>query len=92
MTYDDALVIDALLARGTRTTSRGREVIGSSLLYVQAHDPAHDGRIRAAYAPDPLTGPAKIRATDATSDVGNMAWVGQALVQLHAAHGREPRT
>lgn len=84
ITYDDALIIDALLARGTPEDLTRAELIGEALLYVQANDPAHDGRLRAAYAPVPLTGPAAVRATDATSDVGNMAWVGQALVQLYA--------
>src|SRR4029077_15643230 len=62
--------------------------LGESLLYVQANDPVHDGRIRAAYAPVPLSGPGAVHATDATSDVGTMAWVGQALVQLYARTGR----
>jgi hypothetical protein len=84
VTYDDALIIDALLARGTPEDLSRAELIGEALLYVQANDPAHDGRLRGAYAPAALTSPAAIQATDATSDVGNMAWVGQALVQLYA--------
>ncbi|MBR7831050.1 hypothetical protein KDK95_32395 [Actinospica sp. MGRD01-02] len=84
VTYDDALVIDAFLARGTSDDIARAEVIGNALLYVQAHDSSHDGRIRAAYAPKPLTSTSAIDATDPTSDVGNMAWVGQALVQLYA--------
>jgi hypothetical protein len=87
VTYDDALVIDAFLARGTADDVARAEVIGNALLYVQAHDAKHDGRIRAAYAPTPLTSPSAVKATDATSDVGNMAWVGQALVQLYAKTG-----
>jgi hypothetical protein len=83
ITYDDALIIDALLARGTAEDTSRAELLGEALLYVQANDSAHDGRIRAAYAPAPLTGPAAVHATDPTSDVGNMAWVGQALVQLY---------
>lgn len=87
-TYDDALIVDALLARG-RSSDVGRaKVLGNSLLYVQRHDPAGDGRIRAAYAPTPLASPAQVRATDRTTDVGNMAWVGQALVQLYLRTGR----
>jgi hypothetical protein len=84
-TYDDALMIDAYLAGGTRADLARAKVIGNGLLYVQAHDPAHDGRVRAAYAPAPLRRPGDVRATDPTSDVGNMAWVGQALAQLYAA-------
>jgi hypothetical protein len=84
VTYDDALIIDALLARGTPEDIARAKLIGEALRYVQANDPAHDGRIRAAYAPAPLTSPAAVQARDVTSDVGNMAWVGQALVQLYA--------
>jgi hypothetical protein len=87
VTYDDALIIDALLARGGGEDLSRARVLGESLLYVQANDPAHNGRIRAAYAPSPLSSPASTEATDATSDVGNMAWVGQALVQLYARTG-----
>lgn len=87
VTYDDALVIDALLARGGSDDLARAKVLGDSLLYVQANDPKKDGRIRAAYAPKPLTGPAAVTATDTTSDVGNMAWVGQAFAQLYAKTG-----
>jgi len=69
-TYDDALIIDAYLTEGTATGLARARVIGNALLYVQAHDPRHDGRVRAAYAPLPLTSPAKVKATDPTSDVG----------------------
>ncbi|MGO9488641.1 MAG: hypothetical protein ACLQBB_06400 [Solirubrobacteraceae bacterium] len=87
VTYDDALVIDAYLAAGTPQALSRAETIGNALLYVQANDPAHDGRIRPAYAPTPLLSPADVHATEKTSDVGNMAWVGQALVQLYEASG-----
>ncbi len=83
-TYDDALMIDALLARGQPGDLTRAEVLGNSLLYVQSHDRAGDGRIRAAYAPKPLSSPSQIHATERATDVGNMAWVGQALVQLYA--------
>jgi hypothetical protein len=83
VTYDDALIIDALLARGAPEDLSRAKLLGESLLYVQANDPVHDGRIRAAYAPTPLSSAGAVHATDATSDVGNMAWVGQALVQLY---------
>jgi len=86
-TYDDALLIDAYLAQGTAAGLARAEVIGNGLLYVQAHDPSDDGRVRAAYAPLPLTSPARVRATDRTSDAGNMAWAGQALAQLYAVTG-----
>jgi hypothetical protein len=88
VTYDDALVTDAYLAEGTRAGRARAEVIGDGLLYVQAHDPAHDGRIRAAYAPSPLLSPGDVDATDQATLAGNMAWAGQALAQLYAATGR----
>jgi hypothetical protein len=84
VTYDDALFVDAMLAQGTPDDVARAKVVGSAFLYVQQYDKAHDGRLRAAYAPTPLRNPSDIRVTDNTSDVGNMAWVGQALVQLYA--------
>jgi len=86
-TYDDALIVDALLARGEPEDLARAEVLGQSLLYVQEHDPAADGRIRAAYAPSPLASAADVSATDPASDVGDMAWVGQALVHLYQRTG-----
>jgi hypothetical protein len=84
VTYDDALLVDAMLAQGTPGDTARAKVVGAAFLYVQAHDVAHDGRLRAAYAPKPLRDPADVVVRDETSDVGNMAWVGQALVQLYA--------
>ena len=88
VTYDDALVIDAYLAAGTPARRSRAAVIGDGLLYVQANDPQHDGRIRAAYAPTPLSSPGDAKAANAAAYVGGMAWAGQALVQLYAATGR----
>lgn len=84
VTYDDALLVDAMLAQGTPDDLARAEVVGNAFLYVQAHDAAGDGRLRAAYAPKPLLSPHDVKVDDNTSDVGNMAWVGQALVQLYA--------
>jgi len=93
-TYDDALMIDAYLAEGTPDGLSRAQTIGNALLLVQAHDPAHDGRIRVAYGPAPLViakrhgrQVVKIRIRDRTSDVGNMAWVGMALTRLYEATG-----
>ncbi len=83
VTYDDALMVDALLAQGTGDDVTRARVIGDAFLYVQAHDAAGDGRLRAAYAPKPLRNPEDVVVDDNTSDAGNMAWVGQALIQLH---------
>ncbi len=84
VTYDDALFIDAMLAGGSSEDIARAAVVGKALLYVQAHDKVGDGRVRAAYAPKPLSGPNDVIVDDNTSDVGNMAWVGQALVQIYA--------
>jgi hypothetical protein len=84
VTYDDALFVDAALAQGTPDDVARAKVVGDAFLYVQAYDKAGDGRLRAAYAPKPLRNPGDIKVDDNTSDVGNMAWVGQALVQLYA--------
>jgi hypothetical protein len=85
VTYDDALFVDAMLADGSAADVGRAKVVGNAFLYVQAHDEAGDGRLRAAYAPKPLRNPRDVVVDDDTSDVGNMAWVGQALVQLYAA-------
>jgi hypothetical protein len=88
VTYDDALVIDAYLASGRRADRSRAAVVANGLLYAQANDPQHDGRLRAAYAPTPLRSPADVTATDPASLAGNMAWAGQALVRVYAATGR----
>jgi hypothetical protein len=87
-TYDDALMIDAFLAEGSADGLSRAEAIGTALLDAQAGDPKHDGRIREAYRPTPVTGGGAPKMADKTSDVGNMAWVGQALVELYAATGQ----
>ena len=84
VTYDDALFVDAMLVRGGSADVANAKLVGDAFLYVQAHDKAGDGRLRAAYAPKPLKSPADVVVDDNTSDVGNMAWVGQALTQLYA--------
>ena len=87
-TYDDAVLIEAYLAAGTPAGRRRAEIIGTALLYVQANDPLHDGRVRAAYAPTPLRSPAAVTIANPASLAGDMAWAGLALVQLYAATGR----
>ena len=82
--YDDAVVIDAYLAEGPDGWARA-EVVGNALLYLQAHQVPHDGRLLNSYAPAPLQDPGSIQVTDPASSTGNMAWAGQALVQLYAA-------
>jgi hypothetical protein len=86
--YDDALVIDAYLAENTQNGVARAEVIGNGLLYLQAHDPAHDGRIMDQYEPTALDHPSDIHVTDPTSYTGDVAWAGDALAQLYSATGR----
>jgi hypothetical protein len=85
VTYDDALMIDAYLLEGTPEGLSRAEIIGNGLLYVQANNPAHDGRIQPAYEPTPLSSTTDVTATERGTDVGNMTWVGQALVHLYEA-------
>ena len=64
----------------TRTWPRARpataraQTIGRALVYLQAHDRAHDGRLRNGYAPAPLNAPNDIQATDPASSTGT--WPG----------------
>lgn len=88
-TYDNALVIDAFLASGTATGRSKAVAIGDGLLQAQASDPQHDGRLRAAYAPAPPGSASAVDATSRATLAGNMAWAGLALLQLHAATGRQ---
>lgn len=85
-TYDDALMIDAYIAESSSDGLSRAEDIANGLLEVQQLDPAADGRIREAYAPQPPSA-GHLDITDRTSDVGNMAWVGMALVRLYDVTG-----
>jgi hypothetical protein len=84
-TYDNAVVIDAYLAEGTAGGVARAETIGNALVYLQAHDPARDGRLRNGYTPAPLDDVHAIGVADPASSTGTLAWAGQALVQLYAA-------
>jgi hypothetical protein len=86
-TYDNALVIDAYLADGSRASLERARVIGRALLFAQRHDPRRDGRVRAAYAPDPLRSPSALHVRDRASDVGDIAWAGLGLARLARASG-----
>ena len=83
--YDNALLIDAYLAEGTAGGVARAKTIGGALVYLQAHDRAHDGRLRNGYAPVPLHAANDIQVTDPASSTGTLAWAGQALAQLYAA-------
>ncbi|HEX3944435.1 MAG TPA: hypothetical protein VHW69_10140 [Rhizomicrobium sp.] len=89
-TYDDDVLLIALLARDTSDDMARARVLGDSLLYVQQYDPLADGRVRAAYharhlakhdgAPD---------IAGAAADTGNLAWTGLALAQLYRTTGEQ---
>jgi len=82
--YDNALLVDAYLAEGSAAGTARAKTIGDALVYLQAHDRAHDGRLRNGYGPALLAGPNDIQATDPASSTGTLAWAGQALTQLYA--------
>jgi uncharacterized protein YyaL (SSP411 family) len=92
-TYDDTVMILALLARGEREDLRRARVLGDSLLYAQKNDPYADGRIRDGYHARRFInsdGSPNIAISDGDggSDNGNMAWTAMAFVQLYNATGR----
>jgi hypothetical protein len=98
-TYDNALVLLALLSAGD--TARARR-IGDAFVWAGAHDRAfHDGRLRNAYASGIVTGdPVKLPGYydqakklwiedgyQVGSATGNNAWAGLALLRLADATG-----
>jgi hypothetical protein len=85
-TYDDAVMIIALLARGTDDDIARARILGDSLVTAQERDAAGDGRLRDAYHSDPfLKADDTPRVASAGSFTGNMAWAGLALMQLFHA-------
>lgn len=89
-TYDDDVMLIALLARGTPDDVARARVLGDSLLYVQSHDPLADGRVRSAYHARHLAkrdGSPGIAGT--ATDAGNLAWTGLALAQLYRSTGEQ---
>jgi hypothetical protein len=92
-TYDNAVVVAALLARGSGGDLARARLLGESLIYAQLHDPAGDGRIRDAYGADGFVtsgGGVKIAPGNAGSDTGNVAWAGLALCLLYAKTRWQP--
>ncbi|MBO1415251.1 hypothetical protein [Streptomyces sp. FH025] len=84
-TYDNAVIIAALLQQKNRDVARATR-LGDSLLYAQAHDSVPDGRIRASYEPDPFITPATGAPYVGGFSVytGNMAWAGMAFARLYS--------
>ena len=72
-TYDNALVIDAYLAEGTAGGMARAKTIGDALVYLQAHDRAHGGRLRNGTSRPPwrtrMTSPSPTPASN-TGDTG----------------------
>jgi uncharacterized protein YyaL (SSP411 family) len=85
-TYDQAVFVAALLARGSSGDLARATVLGNSLVYAQTHDPAGDGRVRNAYWVNPFVARGgHVTFAGAGTDTGNMAWTGLALAHLYAA-------
>jgi hypothetical protein len=89
--YDDAVMIIALLKRGTSEDVSRAEIMGNAIVYAQQHDPIGDGRVRDQYHTDPfIESSDKVNIDGGSdegegSDTGNMAWTGLALIQLYHA-------
>jgi len=91
-TYDNDVMIMALLERGLSNDLSRARVLGNSLVYAQSHDPYADGRIRDGYDTDPFIlsgGTVNIDYTYGQNGTatGNMAWTGMALCQLYHKTG-----
>lgn len=85
-TYDDDVMIIALLARGNPDDIGRARVLGDSLLYLQAHDRTHDGGVRDAYhARSLVVASGTLNIANAASHTGNLAWSGMAFAQLYRA-------
>lgn len=85
-TYDDAVMIIALLQRGQPDDIARAKVLGDSLIYAQEHDPINDGRVRDAYHANPFINPDQsVNIVSKSSYTGNLAWTGLALLQLNRA-------
>jgi hypothetical protein len=83
--YDDDVMIAALLARGTRDDRDRARVLGESLLAAQANDPLADGRVRNAYHAHALLKHGAPNVASGGSDCGNLAWTGLAFLHLFHA-------
>lgn len=91
-TYDNAVTIQALLARGTSSDLQRATILGNGLVHAQATNfPVNDGRFGQAYYVNKAdsTGayitPAANPFYFYTSAVGDQAWAGMALAQLYHA-------
>lgn len=93
-TYDNAVVIQALLARGSASDVQTAVVLGKGLLHAQATNfPVADGRFSQGYfvnvadSSGAFVTPAAFPFYFYSSAVGDQAWAGMALAQLYHATG-----
>ena len=79
-TYDNAVCLHALLVRRRAGDVARAQVLGNALLYAQANDSRHDGRLRQAYfvnkadAHGHFVQPARVPFNFVGSSTGDMAW------------------
>ena len=87
--YDNALVMLALMARGTATDWDRAKILADSLVYAQNNDPGFaDGRVRDAYSAASLIGGnGKAQSASSGSATGNMAWTMLAWLGYWEAKG-----
>jgi len=87
--YDNALVMLALMARGTDEDWARAKVLADSLIYAQNHDPDfNDGRLRDAYHASAFIGQdGKAQVAAPGSGVGNMAFAILALLRYWEVKG-----
>jgi uncharacterized protein YyaL (SSP411 family) len=84
-TYDDDVMVAALLARGAPDDRDRARVLGESLLAAQASDPLGGGRVRNAYHARAFLKHGVPNLANAGSDCGNLAWTGLAFLHLFHA-------
>jgi hypothetical protein len=83
--YDCALVVLAYLARGTADDVQRATTIGDVLVSLQESDPELAGRIRNSYiASVSVDDAGRPQIASHAATTGNQAWVGIALLALHA--------
>ena len=88
-TYDNVLVILALLARGNEEDLTRAKVLVDALVYAQKHDPEfNDGRLRDAYRAGNFTNAdGTVQIGSPGSATGNMAWAMLALLAYWESEG-----
>jgi hypothetical protein len=90
--YDNALVMLALMTRGTVTDWERAKILADSLIYAQDNDPNFaDGRVRDAYSAASLVGTEdKALIASPGSATGNMTWTIMAWLGYWQGKGGTP--